>query len=509
MILQNEIAFCRNTISITTRQRNHLHAYKKNNNVKVTAGFHHYLHYNTNTRRKKAPSREMSCRIHSTLKNREDCDMNPNDSQYSSRKIAIIGGGLAGLSTTWNLLQLLKTSSSSSSSPLQQQQQTSHEKISKITVFDKSSSPGMEGASSIAGGLLHPLTPKGNSLVHLGLEGLEASNLLIEKAIQATEEQNQGKVKSKERIINKEYLYRIALTEKHKQDLQKTNQMYPEFTSWVDSSDLLRDIYDNKHKHDKGKQNNSILGGLKLHGGCKVINVPNYLRGLWLSCQSLSSSSLLPELEWTQLHTKNEEEESKMLLDNYDTIILTAGSGLFQDEIISQSMVPVDLVRGQSIKLSTINNDHDSNDFSLVKEALLCGKYIIPQSSSSSMIVGSTQEYSDQPFPAEQVIDELKEKTTELYPDLWSKNGINGNGEYDNIVVDNIRSAYRVNSARTQFGRMPIVGKLDFHSGEIENNENNDNGTALITNNSIMKEQKQKNEKDIWIFSGLSGRGKF
>lgn len=69
-----------------------------------------------------------------------------------------MGGGLAGLSTAWHL-------ASTADGP------------ASITIVDPRP-PGQAEASSVAGGLLHPLTPK-NKLVWVGLEGFEATGALL------------------------------------------------------------------------------------------------------------------------------------------------------------------------------------------------------------------------------------------------------------------------------------------------------------------------------------------
>lgn len=73
--------------------------------------------------------------------------------------VTIVGGGLAGLSTAWHLAS------------------TPDDKPASITIVDPRP-PGQAEASSVAGGLLHPLTPK-NKLIWAGLEGFEATGALL------------------------------------------------------------------------------------------------------------------------------------------------------------------------------------------------------------------------------------------------------------------------------------------------------------------------------------------
>ena len=114
------------------------------------------------------------------------------DTRLSSsiRHIGIIGGGLAGLSTAYHLLDYSNKTCGDS-------------RNIKITILDQANEPGKMGASSVAGGLLHPLTPRGK-LVHLGREGLQITNHLVEEAS-----------KFEPSCILRDRLFRIALSPKH------------------------------------------------------------------------------------------------------------------------------------------------------------------------------------------------------------------------------------------------------------------------------------------------------
>ena len=70
------------------------------------------------------------------------------------KDVAIVGGGLAGLATAWQLATAARPPAS-------------------ITIWDPRP-PGQAEASSVAGGLLHPLSPR-NKLLWAGPEGFEAT----------------------------------------------------------------------------------------------------------------------------------------------------------------------------------------------------------------------------------------------------------------------------------------------------------------------------------------------
>jgi glycine/D-amino acid oxidase-like deaminating enzyme len=73
--------------------------------------------------------------------------------------IAVIGGGFAGLATSNFIINSLPNC--------------------VITLFDLEKSPGINGASAAAGGLMHPFTPKGK-LIWKGIESFNLAEQLIQ-----------------------------------------------------------------------------------------------------------------------------------------------------------------------------------------------------------------------------------------------------------------------------------------------------------------------------------------
>ncbi|GAX20490.1 hypothetical protein FisN_24Hu260 [Fistulifera solaris] len=315
----------------------------------------------------------------------------------SDAPITVIGGGMAGLAVTYHLLS---------------QGRPPH----SIQVFDKAP-VGQGGASAVAGGLLHPLSPRGK-LVYKGLEGLYETNLLLQTTASA---------------VVKDRLVRVATTESQARMLQTTAQTIPHICEWIAADEMQRICP-------------SEYGGLMLQNGCKVVDVPAYLKGLWNACEQLAQETNC-QLTWTVTE--------HAAIDEDDIIVYTAGSGLFQSNLLSASTFPMQLVHGQSLVLR-------NNNF---QDALLCGKYISPLNDHSRLLVGSTHEFRDDLLSPEQVIQELKERTSAVAPHLW-----------EDPVVEKITKGTRVQSERGTHGRLPIVGKLP--------------GT-----------------KQHWVLTGLSSRG--
>lgn len=331
------------------------------------------------------------------------------------RNITVIGGGLAGLAVTYHLLN----------------QST----FTRIRILDQAG-VGEAGASSVAGGLLHPLSPRGK-IVYRGLEGIKETNVLLEAAL--TEDEN---------IVLRDQLYRVATSEKNAVAFQKTAQDIPHICEWVSQADMQ--IICNS---------NDVHGGLLLKNGCKVIDVPSYLRGLWKACESVAQDNKC-SLSWTQINgTANDWLKDNGKED--ETVVYAAGSGLFDSNLLGEyaSCFPVQLVHGQSLELRY--EDSNSNK---VNDALLCGKYVSPLSDPAFVLVGSTHEFKETLMPQDEVIRELRDRTFGVAPNVWQQ-----------CAVHKVTRGTRVQTERGKNGRLPIIGQLP--------------------------------ASNHWVFTGLSSRG--
>jgi glycine/D-amino acid oxidase-like deaminating enzyme len=287
--------------------------------------------------------------------------------------------------------------------------------------------------------------------------------------------------------VLRKQLYRLALTDQQASDLKNTATQYPQYATWMDAAQIKQVC-----RIEETPSSSHVLGGLKLSNGCQVIHVPTYLKGLWNSCIHLSNGTV----EWIQTKDEDTNWLSSHYLQPFDCVVLSAGSGLLQDSILSQlntpvnsegkhetlTTLPVDLVRGQSLEM--IMGSSVGGTKTPEREAMLCGKYLTPlpqtaeskQQGEERILMGSTHEYRENAFTEEEVVKEIKERTYDLAPDVW-----------DTARVDRITSGIRVQSHRGQFGRLPMIGKIG----------------QLNTTHTTHDNQKQT----IWLFTGLSSRG--
>jgi glycine/D-amino acid oxidase-like deaminating enzyme len=279
--------------------------------------------------------------------------------------------------------------------------------------------------------LLHPLTPRGK-MAYMGLEGLKSSKELIYAAAQF----------EKDTILRDE-IYRMALNEQHESALKEAALSFPEYMQWMDADEL-----------DCGPP--SVLGALRIHsGGCNVVHLPTYIKGLWSACRSKGTGEKVWEVD--EGCTLAEFDWNKRL-SAFDAVVLAAGAGLFQNSIIKKEL-PMQLVRGQSIELDLGERTFD--------KARLCGKYAVPLLEHNRVLIGATQEFKDDPLDPTEVEAELKKRSNAFTSDLW-----------DGSSIYKITEGFRVQSNRGPLGRMPILGRFE---------------TPI--------------HHEAWVFTGLSSRG--
>lgn len=274
---------------------------------------------------------------------------------------------------------------------------------------------------------------------------MKQSNILIDAA---------SKSNGASSVVLRDEIYRIALTEENAKQLRETAETVPSISNWLsyeEASEITA----------------TCFGALRLFNGCRVIHMPSYLKGLWEACklQAAASDNNLEWLETNRLAAS--ASTSGENLADFDTIVLAAGSGLFSGSILTTDLMPVQLVKGQSVELKHLE-DEDRN---LLEHALLCGKYVSPLP-DGRVLVGATHEFKPELLSKELVVEELKARTDAMIPDIWRE-----------MIFDRVTKGVRVQSKRGPQGRRPIIGRLPADLGLSIGHPN------------------------AWIFTGLSSRG--
>jgi len=196
---------------------------------------------------------------------------------HSPSHISIVGGGLAGLSTAYHFLSKVDSTEAGAS----------------VTIYDKYD-VGEGGASAVAGGLLHPLSPRGK-VAHWGLEGLASTRELLTEASRFVPD-----------CILRQKLYRVALTEENRKILSGTaSEILPTHCKWLEK-DEISDILGI----------DDSMGGVELFNGCGIIRVPSYLKGLLAACREKGNVESKIIDNPAELRSQTHERNTRLLEDN-------------------------------------------------------------------------------------------------------------------------------------------------------------------------------------------------
>lgn len=315
--------------------------------------------------------------------------------------------------------------------------------------------------------------------MHWGLEGLAECNKLIDEACKhycryCDNSAGGGDEKDcAENIVMRDELYRLAMTDQQAMQLQKTAALetLPDGTAQWLSADEVGSIC----PYSSSSSAAAIVGGLRLSGGCKVIHVPSYLKGLWGACLMRAEEGN-STLTWA-VTDGGSEPEWKGRLQGFDAVVLSAGAGLFgpssgNDRLCEAGSFPIQLVGGQSVELSLSDTETLPTSGDFRQQAFLCGKYVSPLPSDGMVLVGATHEFSSVFISEEMVVEDLKERTYGIVPDVW-----------DRGTVSRVTRGVRVQSERGKYGRRPIIGRLP------------------------QPDEASPIHPNAWIFTGLSSRG--
>lgn len=158
------------------------------------------------------------------------------------KKIAIAGGGLAGLSAAWHLLQTRSVS---------------------VTLFDPNGIGG--GASGVSTGLLHPFPGKMALRSWRADEGMRLTKELVQKV---EEEVGQS-------VSQRGGILRLAMTKEQEERFQKCTEFGCEW--WP------------KEKVAESVPGAAKVPGLWMPEGMTIYSMP-YLKGLWQLCEKKGAS---------------------------------------------------------------------------------------------------------------------------------------------------------------------------------------------------------------------------
>jgi len=314
--------------------------------------------------------------------------------------VAVVGAGFAGLGTAYHLLNL----------------------GANVTIFDPCS-VGTGGASAVAAGLLHPLSPRGK-LSWKGVDGFQATLELVKQADLALEQAGLGSCIACRSII------RPFFNQQH-QDMFS----HLKLPQWV--IPMSAETFFNKIGGPS-----SAVGACQIRGALAV-DSPRYLQGLWMSCLQQNTSGR--SVTWVHQHIPDPwqlfEMNSKTV--HFDAVVVAAGAGVMNMEGLTENL-GLKLVRGQTLH-------YDAKQVAL-SDSLLCGEYLMPK--GNVLIGGATSEYArvDSQPDIQFAVSELSSKLEELLPTLKGVSPLL------------CQAGVRVISRRTNIGKIPVTQQIVNHN---------------------------------------------
>jgi glycine/D-amino acid oxidase-like deaminating enzyme len=342
-------------------------------------------------------------------------------------KVAIIGGGLGGLGAASQLSELFP----------------------QIDMYDPFG-PGESSASSIAGGLLHPFSPKGK-ILWSGVEGFEETMQLAEKLKSITD--------VPKHMINQETSIIRPIFEKDDlKNWKETASIYPNSLELGDPTDYARLL-------GFEEQLENLLNFAYLKQSA-IIYTPLYLQLLWRFVQSKSSKST-----WIKQVVPNLD----ILKNQYDVIVIA--SGYTSPIYFPNHNLHVRFIEGKNL--------HYSSDNLSLNHGVLSGEYLVPRPHLHNTICGTSHEHKN--FLTHDAILDYYNGITTAYStsDIFIKQGQEKLLSrcqkfypiiHENIPVQHVSSGVRLATTRTNMGRLPIVGRHLEH-------------------------------ENVWIISGFGSRG--
>lgn len=375
-------------------------------------------------------------------------------------RVAVVGGGMAGLSVAYHLAQGGAKS---------------------IAVFDPDE-VGTGGASAAASGILHPLSPKGK-IMWQGEEGLRTARAMIEEAARFA---SPG-----ESIVVSDTVIRPLMSEENAAVFAKAIALDGSALEFL-PAEKLQAAAGGLSVAPRATDAAAGLGGYRIQGGI-IIDVPLYLRCLWRAVADAVGDGA----EW---HRRSVDIGGggtagalplAGLATDYDAVVVAAGRSL-----ASAADLGLQSVRGQNVMLGLRRGAAASAPAAEPLAAgLLAGEYLLPTGRAAAgfdqvLCAGATKEFLDGAPPGgggggeEEAAADLRAAVARLgakmepfRPGILGGSGAggdgNGGGASDGYELTPLyaKSGTRVHARRTNLGRIPIAGR--FPAGEDAPGEGN------------------------------------
>jgi len=363
-------------------------------------------------------------------------------------RVAVLGGGLAGLGTAVPLLD---------------------GGADEVHVYDAEVGPGLGGASAVAAGLLHPFTPKGRE-IWMGQEGFAATSALLQRC----------EAVSSERVSEASGLLRLALDHDLASELERASRAGGAAAAAPSGALEQRWISASDASAIAGATVGAGVEGVAHAPSALRVDTPAYLRALWALCGRIARErgsglewrcSALPSLAAVAAAASERGEAP------YDAVVVCLGSRA--SDLAELSGLPLRPCRGQNLHLENRAG---------LETPLICGKYIVPTGEGGDLLLcGATFEYDPEGLrepPSEaEAAAALLAPLEEMLPSIRD------------APIVRCDAGVRALPPRSHFGYVPLVCKLPV---EVRGARRGDGGGRSALGGGGCA---------AWLFGGLGSRG--
>eukprot|EP00964_Phaeocystis_antarctica_P122981 scaffold86650_cov59-Phaeocystis_antarctica.AAC.1 len=314
-------------------------------------------------------------------------------SAAAPERIAIVGGGLAGLATAIHLLD-----------------GGAHGRTPRVLHIYDPSAPGCGGASAVAAGLLHPFTPRGREIWQ-GREGFAASCALLARCGEADGGGGGGGGGggSGGGVSERTGLLRLALDDAQAEMLRAAADADdPEREAGIDEAlegeDALEQHWRSVEQAEQqaggsnagggeaagaaaeGAVSGAVGGGARgavFAPNARSVDTPAYLRALWALCETQAAAAGV-EAAWCTRRVDALAELQEVTGGPYDAIIVAMGSRAVEITELQGLASVLRPCRGQNLLLENSAG---------LRTPLISGKYVVPVANGAQLLAGATFEY--------------------------------------------------------------------------------------------------------------------
>ncbi|XP_030546650.1 putative thiamine biosynthesis oxidoreductase ThiO isoform X1 [Rhodamnia argentea] len=367
-------------------------------------------------------------------------------------RYAVLGAGFAGLSVAWHLLR-----------------HSPEELHLRVDIYDESGIGG--GASGIAGGLLHPYSPK-VKLLWQGAECWKECLKLLKIAERVVHKRNSNPQNVKlewnlgDSIIRRRGILRPAMDAKHLDTLTNNAQNCLPFCK-IESID--KDAAEALVPNMKVPFNSvfHMPEAVNIHPLC-------YLQALFLACQDLVEEMSTSSFGGKELYMHRKSIDRLCDFEGeYDAVIVCLGA---KADLLSElsGRLPLRTCRGVIAHLQLPDNSGET--YPDHSPSILADAWLAIQG-PQDIFVGSTWEWKSRNYSsdvsaeeASTALGQLLPKASAIYPKImdWSFVGA--------------KAGIRAMPPLTSLGSLPVLGRID----------------DLVVGNHSCK---------YWFFGGLGARG--